>query len=62
MAETKISGMTPKAVKAAVTDLFEITEDLSGTPITKSVTGQNIVGCHRGRLCRSCEHWCRDWC
>lgn len=43
MVDVKLTDLTAKGAAMAVTDIVEITEDPSGTPITKSVTGAEIV-------------------
>jgi hypothetical protein len=39
----KISQMTPKGANLAATDLIEISELVSGSYVTKSITGQEII-------------------
>ena len=44
----KISQMTPKGANLAATDLIEISELVSGTYQTKSITGQEIIDAASG--------------
>ena len=39
----KISQMTPKGANLAATDLIEVSELVSGSYVTKSITGQEII-------------------
>ena len=43
MADTKISELPAKGSAMELTDLFPLAQDPSGTPITKSASGQNIL-------------------
>jgi hypothetical protein len=44
----KISQMTPKGANLAATDLIEVSELVSGTYQTKSITGQEIIDAASG--------------
>jgi hypothetical protein len=44
----KISQMTPKGANLAATDLIEISELVSGSYVTKSITGQEIINASGG--------------